>query len=457
DVVIFDEASQCRLEEGLPVLLRAKRVVIAGDPQQLPPTRFFESGVEQSKDEEAENEQELFEVQQTKVEDLLGAALNLSVEQAYLDVHYRSNNADLIQFSNRNFYESRLQPIPAHPSSRAALPPLRLVPVNGVYEERANKREAAEVVSIVKRLLDSDKPPSIGIACFNLNQRDAIIEALDRAASEDTVFGSRLAVARSRKGEASFEGLFVRNLESVQGDERDHIIISTTYGPDKQGRFYRRFGPLGQAGGGRRLNVLVTRARQIVHLVTSIPAAMYRSLPVPPAGTTPNGGWLLFSYLAYAEELEHLYAQEYARLTGPAASRECHVQGTKSPSVLAESLGRHLAECHDTSSIVHWGNDGFCVDAAMVHPERSDDVTIGVLCDGARFDKAADRVQWDIFRSEVLESQRWRLFRLWSPEFFRNPAGAVEALKEAVATWLAEEAATKTATAPKQTDARLLN
>src|SRR5207237_9740902 len=120
-------------------------------------------------------------------------------------------------------------------------------------------------------------------------------------------FAAQLAQARSRKGTASFEGLFVKNLENVQGDERDHIIISTTYGPDPKGKFYRRFGPLARAGGGRRMNVLVTRARNEVHLVTSIPAEVYRNIPPVPPGQAPGGGWLLFAYLAFAERLAQFY------------------------------------------------------------------------------------------------------------------------------------------------------
>src|SRR5205823_956190 len=125
-----------------------------------------------------------------------------------------------------------------------------------------------------------------------------------------------------RTGEAAFEGLFVKNLENVQGDERDHIIISTTYGPDPSGRFYRRFGPLGRAGGGRRLNVLVTRAREEVHLVTSIPPEVYRALPPVPPGQTPGGGWLLFSYLCYAEQLAQSYEAAHQELTQAAAKHK---------------------------------------------------------------------------------------------------------------------------------------
>ncbi|HKP55899.1 MAG TPA: AAA domain-containing protein [Polyangiales bacterium] len=432
DLVVFDEASQCRLEEALPVLTRARRVVIAGDPKQLPPTRFFElAGVQSQADVEPETEQELFEEQQGEVEDLLGAALNLSIEQAYLDVHYRSQNADLIEFSNRHFYDARLQPIPAHPSHVSRLPPLRLHHVGGVYDKRANPKEAEQVVRIVRELLGRAKPPSIGVACFNLSQRDAIVEALERAAAEDAVFGAQLSAARARRGTASFEGLFVKNLENVQGDERDQIIISTTYGPDAAGRFYRRFGPLGQPGGGRRLNVLITRAREAVHIVTSIPRDVYASLPAPESGRQPNGAWLLFAYLSYAEQLAAAYDSESRRRVALEAARPgCRVLESSAPSQLAASVGRALASEHDLSGEVHWGNDGFGVDVAVTHPSAPEEVTVGVLCDATRFDKAPDRVQWDIFRSEILEAQGWRFVRLWTPQFVREPAAALETIAD---------------------------
>jgi hypothetical protein len=432
DVVIFDEASQCRLEEALPVLTRARRVVIAGDPKQLPPTRFFESSVTQSQEEELEmTEQGLFEEQQSEIEDLLGAALNLEIEQCYLDVHYRSQNADLIEFSNKSFYDARLQPIPGHPKNRAQHPPLRLLQVNGIYDKRANIPEAKEVVRIVRDLLGRASPPSIGVACFNLVQRDAIVQALDDAAAADTEFGGRLAIARKRQGTASFEGLFVKNLENVQGDERDHMIISTTYGPDVKGRFYRRFGPLALAGGGRRLNVLVTRARQEVQLVTSIPREVYTSLPPVEPGRTPNGAWLLFSYLQYAERLVTIYKEERERLA------EAHVaeQGTVivrpsgTPSKLAGALASHIGHRHGMSSDVHWGNDGFCVDVAIHHPTRAEDVTVGVLRDGARYDKAEDPIEWEVFRTQILRAQGWQFVRVWTPQFFRDPEREIAAVK----------------------------
>ncbi len=427
DVVIFDEASQCRLEEALPVLTRARRVVIAGDPKQLPPTRFFESAMVTSDNADVETEQELFEAHQSQVEDLLTAALSLDIQECHLDVHYRSRNADLVEFSNQQFYGARLQAIPGHPRNRIRFAPITLYQVAGVYDERANVTEAAQVGKIVAGLLRRSQPPSIGIACFNLTQRDLILETLADLAAEDEDFAGRLATARSRVGAGAFEGLFVKNLENVQGDERDHMIISTTYGPDKQGRFYQRFGPLGQVGGGRRLNVLITRAREEVHVVTSIPAELYRNLPPIPEGRHPGGGWLLFAYLDYAERLAHEYSQWRAKSPDEAVSAPGRVveRPSRTPSHFASQLAQLIARRHNVSSDVYWGNDGFCVDVAFHHPRHPEDRTLGLLCDGTRFQYADDPIAWDVFRTTILEEQGWQLRRCWTPQFFRDPDGYI--------------------------------
>ncbi len=442
DVVIFDEASQCKFEEAMPVLTRGKRVVIAGDQQQLPPSRFFESAVVSSDEDEAESDQELFESQQANTEDLLAAALKLEVDEAYLKVHYRSRSADLIEFSNLHFYRSELQAIPGHPANTIRFAPLTLERIDGVYDKGVNSIEAERVCQIVRDLLKRADPPSIGIACFNVNQRDEILDKLDELAAADADFARRLAESRQRVGKGSFEGLFVKNLENVQGDERDHMIISTTYGPDDKGRFYRRFGPLGRAGGGRRLNVLVTRARHEVHLVTSIPAEHYRALPPVPPGQTPNGAWLLFSYLQYAEQLQEQYEMVHRILSqsGPEVRASCNVrQGVKPTSRFAEALGHTLAASQNLGSEVHWGNDGFGIDVAIRHPKRAEDVAVGLLCDWSRFEQAEDPVEWDAFRTTVHESQGWVLHRLWTPHFFRDPELKLREIRGAVEEFLAKE------------------
>lgn len=440
DAIVFDEASQCRLEHALPVLTRGKRVVVAGDSKQLPPTRFFETAVIASEADEAETGQEWFEVQQGDVEDLLTASLNLQIEQSYLDVHYRSRNADLIAFSNYYFYGSRLQPIPVHPKNRLRSSPIELIPSGGVYDKRRNIVEAQAVSRLVRDLLNRTKPPSIGVACFNTEQRDQILDSLDELAEDDERFAERLAQARSRKGKASNESLFVKNLENVQGDERDHIIISTTYGPDPNGRFYRRFGPLGRAGGGRRLNVLVTRARESVHLVTSIPPSVYQSLPPVPQGQSPNGAWLLFAYLAFARNLQDQYAansERESRDGAPVATAEgapatVQIRPSESGSLFAEGVARRLAEEQQLPSQVHWGNDAFCVDVALSAGRSPENATIGLLCDLNRYPRADDAIEWEIFRTDVLEGAGWQLQRIWSPQFYRDAMSVTQKVAESV-------------------------
>ncbi len=431
DVVVFDEASQCRLEEALPVLLRARRVVIAGDPKQLPPTRFFEQSLAESDDVAAETAEEVFEQQQSEAEDLLSAALNLNVQEAFLDVHYRSRNEALIGFSNDAFYGGRLQPIPGHPRNKAFQAPIKLVRVDGVYLERGNKAEAEAAAKLVAELLEDKEPPSIGIACFNLNQRDLILDALEERAMQDRTFAERLEIARQRRGRDSFEGLFVKNLENVQGDERDHIIICTTFGLDTEGKFRRNFGALSRTGGERRLNVLVTRARDMIHVLTSIPRAEYLSAEQLTDGQRPTGRHQFYAYLRYAEKLAQIFEdwQRGIETIRPDAAARCEVAATSSPSSVAEALAQQLFVTHGVGSTVYWGNDGFCIDVALANPALPADVTIGLLTDFTRYAKTPDPIAWEQFRTMVLSNNGWQLHRLWSPALFRNAEATLTAIQ----------------------------
>jgi hypothetical protein len=422
DVIVIDEASQCRLEEALPVLLRGKRVVIAGDPKQLPPTRFFEGALTESDDSDAETAEELFVSRQSQAEDLLSSALNLNVQEAFLDVHYRSRNEGLIGFSNDSFYGGRLQPIPGHPKNKLMKTPIELIRVDGTYVDRTNPKEAEAVVDLVATLLNQADPPSIGVACFNITQRDTILDALDKRASESPDFAMRLENARRRKGRDSFEGFFVKNLENVQGDERDHMIICTTFGLDKEGKFRRNFGALSRAGGERRLNVLVTRARDKVHVLTSIPRGEYVSTTPLAEGQSMTGRHHLYGYLRYAEYLAEVFKkwQDNVNALHDRIMSDSEVQVTKSASQVAESIGNWFSEKHGIGNRVYWGNDGFCVDVALTHPGHPADVTIGVLTDFTRYRKTPDPIAWELFRSTVLLSQGWDLHRLWTPAIFKD-------------------------------------
>jgi hypothetical protein len=260
------------------------------------------------------------------------------------------------------------------------------------------------VCDLVRELLDRDKPPSIGVACFNLTQRDLILDQLEEMAEQDPAFARKLELARARRGAASFEGLFVKNLENVQGDERDHIIISTTFGPDAQGKFRRNFGPVGKSGGGRRLNVLVTRAREMIHVITSIPRAEYAALPPVTDGKVPGGRWLLYAYLHFVEELEQRFADHVQRDEAPLAAPAVRTEDAPHCSTVALGVARQLADVGGLGSQVPWGNAGFCVDIAVQHPHRAGAVTVGVLCDFNRYAHAEDPVEWELFRTTMLES-----------------------------------------------------
>jgi hypothetical protein len=222
------------------------------------------------------------------------------------------------------------------------------------------------------------------------------------------------------------------------------MLISTTYGPDPNGKFYRRFGPLGRAGGGRRLNVLVTRARQEVHLVTSIPRAIYQGRPPLEPGQTPTGAWLLFEYLANAEALAALYAREQEELNERDANSQparlkpqVSILSSSAPSEFAENVAHALRDNRQMRSVCYWGNDGFCIDVALGHPVYVEDCTIGLQCDFNRYPRAANAVEWELFRREVLQSQGWQLLSVWSPQFFRNPSKVVEEVDDAVREYLA--------------------
>ena len=426
DVVIFDEASQCRLEEALPVLLRARRVVIAGDPRQLPPTRFFEAANTESDDTAAETAAEVFDRQQSEAEDLLSAALNLAVQESFLDVHYRSRDAALIGFSNEAFYQGRLIPLPGHPERIAPHSPILLQHVGGTYADRGNEAEAKAAVDIVARLLALPQPPSIGVACFNLPQRDRILDALDERATADPIFADRLTTARARQGSGSFEGLFVKNLENVQGDERDHLILCTTFGPDSDGKFRRNFGALSRAGGERRLNVLVTRAREAVHILTSIPRAEYAVAPGSDSDSRITGRHYLYAYLRYAEACYGAYEFPDTPAPGSVTSEtSCTIQQTRRPSSVATALGPVLHEKLQRDTTVHWGNDGFCVDVALEHRTPNATHTLGILTDFNRYTRAPDPIAWEQFRTQTLEALGWSLHRVWSPGLFRDTPSAL--------------------------------
>ena len=301
DVVIFDEASQCPVESAMGALVRGKRVVIAGDDQQMPPSHFFSASVQDFDDDEVAEESLL-------ASDSLIEAARQSFEQITLRWHYRSKHEALIAFSNMAFYGNKLKTAPGALSvhdmgGRPEGLMMRRVD-GGLWSEQSNSVEAKAVVEEIKSLLLLEEPPSIGVVTFNLKQAECIERVMQEKMQEDAEF---LMAYERDKLKPLTEQLFVRNLENVQGDERDVMLMSVGYAPTEEGgRVMARFGPLGQEGGEKRLNVAITRAREAYLVFCSFDP---EELDV--SGTKNLGPKLLKQFLCYAQGV----MQEQTRAT----------------------------------------------------------------------------------------------------------------------------------------------
>ncbi len=307
DVVIFDEASQIPLEDAIPTLYRSQQMIVVGDEMQLPPSQFFAS---RNGEEEEDSSQELF-VYDLNADSFLNRAA-AALPHVLLAWHYRSQHEALIQFCNRAFYKGELQTIP----SAAELPkrePIRVRTAddakafasialeqplsfhrmeNSPYDSQRNLGEAAYIAQLVREILNAQKSLSIGVVAFSQAQQSGIETALNALAATDRDFRAALDLEEEREEDGQFVGLFVKNLENVQGDERDVIILSVCYGPGANGRMLMNFGPINQNGGEKRLNVIFSRAKRHMMVVSSIDGAQITN-------TYNSGANALRKYLTY--------------------------------------------------------------------------------------------------------------------------------------------------------------
>lgn len=272
DLVIFDEASQCFAERGIPAMYRGKQVVIAGDDMQLQPNDLYRVRWE---DEDSESTPEL------EVDSLLSLAKQY-LKEVSLRGHYRSRSLELIEFSNLNFYKGKLKLLPDYNVIRENKPAIHYLKTDGTWVRNTNEKEANIVVELIDKLHKKSPEKSVGVVTFNVNQQSLILDLIDQKLDVNEI-----SVPTS---------FFVKNIENVQGDERDIIIFSTAYAPDEKGRIQLKFGSLNQVGGENRLNVAVTRAREEIYMITSLlPYQLHTEK------TTNAGPKLLKAYLEYAK------------------------------------------------------------------------------------------------------------------------------------------------------------
>jgi very-short-patch-repair endonuclease len=410
DLVIMDEASQLKPEEAIGAIARGSQLVVVGDPKQLPPTSFFTRMTQVGEDDD--------QFTTTDAESILDVCLAHFRPTRHLRWHYRSQHHSLIAFSNHYFYRNLVVfPSPYGHSSRLGVRATYLA--DAVYEDQTNYKEAIRVVDAVVDHIKSRPDESLGVVTLNLKQRELITELLDERLQ--TVSG---ADNYREKWRSEAQPLFIKNLENVQGDERDAIIISTTFGKPAGAEAVRQnFGPISRHGGWRRLNVLFTRAKRSIALFTSM-----RPEDIIVDGTTPDGTKALRNYL------------EYARTGSLAVAEETGLE----PDSDFEVSVINVLKARGYEVTPQLGVAGYRIDIAVKHPEYPGVYLAAVECDGAGYHSAVSVRDRDRIRQEILESMGWRgrIWRIWSTDWFRMPrheseklVGFVEELRK---TWKPE-------------------
>lgn len=421
DLVIFDEASQCTVESGLPVLLRARRVVIAGDEKQMPPTSFF-SAARVSEDDDLCTEA-------AKAGDMLQAESLLTlarmrVEHVGLEWHYRCREEELIAFSNHSMYAGNLLTIPSV-VTRDVAPAMRWVSVpDGQYDAGRNPNEARRVIDEVYELLGRTPAPSIGMVTFNLQQRQALLDEVDRRRGEDLEFARRFGEAESR--ERLDERPFVKNLENVQGDERDVIVFSLGHAPvervtkNKGVERYvpSRFGPLGLAGGERRLNVAISRAKAECVIVASFEPSMLS------VARTKNEGPKLFKYfLEFAHHMSATRRAQAERVLALVGEQGSFIRGA-GPQVpfaayiplkgqIASALLERGIRCE-----LDVGTSRFRVPLAVIDPTSPGRYALGIVCEEGL--ESMPSFERHAQRPKALGSRGWKLLRITARDWSEN-------------------------------------
>jgi very-short-patch-repair endonuclease len=420
DVLLIDEASQMRPEDALGAISRSRQLIVVGDPKQLPPTTFFDR-IEQNDDVSDEDAVE--------TESILDLAMQQYGRPRRLIWHYRSRHDSLVAFSNRHFYDGELQVSPS--PDRTGELGVRYQYVGGKYSGGVNPAEATRVAERAIEMMTTNSDYSLGVVAVNQPQRDLIRIEIERLLLEEP--RAQKYVERWDEG---LEPFIIKNLESIQGDERDVILISTVYGPDANGNVFQRFGPINSQTGWRRLNVLFTRAKYRLEVISSL-----RPGDIIVDEKTSRGARALRGYLEYVSS---------GRLDSGIVS------GLSFESDFEQAVAQLLKE-RGYDCIPQVGVAGFRIDLAVQDPQNSSRFVLGIECDGRAYHSSKSARDRDRLKDEVLRRLGWRLHRIWSTDWFTDPNREVErvvaAIKEAVspksadnATW---EGSAATAASPQ--------
>ena len=400
DLAIFDEASQVKPVDALGALMRARQVVVVGDSQQLPPTSFFDriGGEEEDSGDE--------EFTSSDVESVLGLCRAQGLPVETLRWHYRSRHESLIALSNREFYNGDLV-VFASPDFNRSETGLRFRHMpDAVYENRRNREEAKAVARAAMEHAGNTPDLTLGIAAFSMAQSEAIQDELESLRRQDSS-------KESFFGAHPHEPFFVKNLENVQGDERDVIFISVGYGRNRAGVVSMNFGPLNNEGGHRRLNVLITRARRCCEVFANL-----RAHDIALDRTQSQGVRAFKAFLQYAETGE---------LPADAPSESGQDFGSPFQKILADSIRERGWEVHEEVA-----SGGRYIDIAVLDPNRRGRYALGVEFDGASYHGSRWARDRDRLRDQVLEGLGWRIHRVWSTDYFANPKREVDKVEQSI-------------------------
>lgn len=406
DLVVMDEASQIRPEDALGAVARAKQIVVVGDTKQMPPSNYWSRMIEDDEDEETDEETAGRSAAQD-AESILECAKNAFPPAQRLLWHYRSQHESLIRFSNYAYYDEELIVFPAanDDSGRLGIKFHHLPEGRYKAGARVNEVEADFVARAALDHLMTNSTESLLVATFNRPQQELIDSLIEKYATEDEAILERLEEARQHLKEP----FAVKNLENVQGDERDVIFVSCTYGPDiNSGKVLQRFGPVAGAGGRRRLNVLFTRAKRRLEVFSSMTHDQIAGRP-----GEPNGVNDLHDYLRFAQ-------------TGILADRG-QPTGQPPDSYFEEAVMRVVAST-GLRPVPQVGVSSYRIDIGVEHPARPGEYLLGIECDGAMYHSAKTARDRDRLRQEVLERRGWKIHRIWSTDWFRQNQAAKERL-----------------------------
>jgi very-short-patch-repair endonuclease len=408
DLLVIDEASQVLPVDALGAIARCKQIVVVGDDKQLPPTRFFNrltSNVEES--DEVEDGDEPQAAQAQDIESILGLCSARGLSSSMLRWHYRSRHHSLIAVSNNQFYRNQLYIVPSPFSASGSLGLKFNYIRDGVYDRgasRTNKIEAKAVCRAILKHAREDSQKSLGVATFSLQQRQAIQDELELLRRENPDFELFFS-AHAR------EPFFVKNLENVQGDERDVIFISVGYGRDANGYMAMGFGPLSLEGGERRLNVLISRAKLRCEIFSSITAD-----DIDLERARSRGAAAFKTFLSFAQTGRLAISQ-------PTDAEE-QTPFEEAVAEAVESLGYQV---HRQVGIA-----GFFVDLAVIDPNQPGRYILGIECDGAAYHSSRSARDRDRLRQAVLEDHGWIIHRIWSTDWFQRPFEQLRKVGEAV-------------------------